>query len=192
MREPHCWSGRHGGQDAVEAALGASARFLSCLLICLAALTAGPASAETSARCLTDAWVIEARQFVAEQAGSPVPEVCVRFAGSEQLAALVPSAAAGRAHDEAIAAVFVPAKGEILLADDLDPSTALARSYLVHELVHAQQFATDKHRRISCLGSLEGEAYAMQAVYLRTAGFVEDAFLLQVLGVFQSACGYNY
>ena len=122
MREPHCWSGRHGGQDAVEAALGASARFLSCLLICLAALTAGRASAETSARCLTDAWVIEARQFVAEQAGSPVPEVaCASLVQNSLQRSFRQQPLDGRT-TKAIAAVFVPAKGEILLADDLDPA----------------------------------------------------------------------
>ena len=64
-------------------------------------------------------------------------------------------------------------------------------SYLVHELVHAQQFAAHAHERVSCPGVLEGDAYATQALYLRAKGLGEEAFLLQVLGMFQSACGYS-
>jgi hypothetical protein len=39
---------------------------------------------------------------------------------------------------------------------------------------------------------LEGEAYDLQARYLHlNGGNLLDAFLLQVLGMFQSACGYS-
>jgi hypothetical protein len=109
------------------------------------------------------------------------------------LDALVPSATAGRAHGETVAALYVPATREILLAHDLDPATPLARSYLVHELVHAQQLEQHAHERASCAGALEGEAYNLQALYLHTQASQhrEDAFLLQVLGMFQSACGYS-
>jgi hypothetical protein len=181
------------GRQAVEAVREAVRRLGVCILpICFATLAAVPASADASDSCLADAWIAQATRFVTEQTGSPVPEVCIRFANPEQLAGLVASAAAGRAHGDAVAAVFIPATREILIAHDLDPITPLARSYLVHELVHAQQFATAKHRRISCLGSLEGDAYDTQAHYLRIAGLEQDAFLLQLLGMLQSACEYTY
>ena len=104
---------------------------------------------------------------------------------------LVFPVALGETHGETVAAVYVPATREILLADDLDPGTPLARSYLVHELVHAQQFASRAHEHASCPGVLEVDAYGTQALYLRTRGLREEAFLLQMLGMFQSACGYS-
>jgi hypothetical protein len=115
----------------------------------------------------------------------------VRAAKPKQLNVLVIPAALGKPQGETVAAVYVPATREILLADDLDPAAPLARSYLVHELVHAQQFARHAHERASCPGMLEADAYGTQALYLRTRGLQEEAFLLQVLGMFQSACGYS-
>ena len=107
--------------------------------------------------------------------------------------ALVPSAIAGKVHGETVAAVYVPATRKILLADDFDPAAPLARSYLVHELVHAQQFRRHAHERASCVGALEGEAYNLQALYLHThtSQLREDTLLLQVLGMFQSTCRYS-
>jgi hypothetical protein len=117
--------------------------------IVLASLLLGcaPARAETLAGCIESSWIDEVAHFVAVDTRSDVPEVCVRFAGQEQLNALVPSAMAGRSHGETVAAVYVPATREILLAHDLDPATPLARSYLVHELVHAQQF--EQHAQVA-------------------------------------------
>jgi hypothetical protein len=88
--------------------------------------------------------------------------------------------------------VFVPATSAIQLANDLDPDAPLSRSYLVHELVHAQQFARHAHERAVCPGALEGEAYNLQALYLTSKGLREDAFLLQVLGMLQGACEHSY
>jgi len=141
--------------------------------------------------CLEGVWIAEARAFVAEETGIPAPEACVRRASKERLDGLTFSAALDETHGEAVAAVYLPATQEILLADDLDPGTPLARSYLVHELVHAQQFASRAHERASCPGALEADAYDTQALYLRTKGLREEAFLLQILGMFQSACGYS-
>ena len=45
----------------------------------------------------------------------------------------------------------------------------------------------DEH--ISCPGRLEAGAYGTRALYLRTKGQQEEAFLLEVLGMFQGACG---
>ena len=151
----------------------------------------GPAAARVagSGECLEGEWIAEARAFVAHETGIPAPETCVRLARKEHLDELVFPVALGQSHGEAVAAVYVPATGEILLADDLDPDTPLARSYLVHELVHAQQFASRAHERASCPGALEADAYGLQALYLRTRGLREEALLLQVLGLFQGACG---
>jgi hypothetical protein len=117
----------------------------------------------------------------------------VRFAMPEQLNAHVPSEIGEQAHGGTVLAVYVPATREILLADDLDPARPLARSYLVHEPVHAQQFGRHARERASCLGALECEAYNLQALYLHThtSQLREDTLLLQVLGMFQSACGYS-
>ncbi|WP_262272747.1 DUF6647 family protein [Microvirga yunnanensis] len=126
-----------------------------------------------------------------EEMGTPAPMACVRLAGKERLDRLVFPAAIGGNHGETVTAVYVPATHEILLADDLDPGTPLARSYLVHELVHAQQFANRAHEHASCPGVLEVDAYGTQALYLRTRGLREEAFLLQVMGMLQGACGYS-
>ena len=95
-------------------------------------------------------------------------------------------------HGEIVAAVYVPATREILLADDLDPGTPLARSYLVHELVHAQQFTSHVHEYVRCPGVLEASAYGTQSFCLSTRGLREEASFLQIFGMFQSACGYAY
>lgn len=128
---------------------------------------------------------------MAKETGVPAPDVCVSSVPPNKLKVLVLPATLSKAQDETVAAVYVPATREILLAEDLDPSTPLGRSYLVHELVHAQQFASHAHERASCLGVLEADAYSTQALYLRTRGLRDEAFLLQVLGMFQSACGYS-
>jgi hypothetical protein len=163
----------------------------SSLGLVLAFLGPAPARADSSGGCLAGDWIAEATAFVAEETGVPAPDVCVSSVPPKELKVLVLPAALSRAQDETVAAVYVPATREILLADDLDLSTPLGRSCLVHELVHAQQFASRAHERASCPGVLEADAYGTQALYLRTRGLREEAFLLQVLGMFQSACGYS-
>ena len=116
---------------------------------------------------------------------------CVRWARQNHLNALVSSSAYGSIHADA-AAAFLPGRAEIILADDLDPTDALDRSYLVHELVHAQQYARGVPATTKCIGLLEGEAYAVQARYLRRHGLKQEAFLFQVVGMLQSACGIDY
>jgi hypothetical protein len=150
-----------------------------------------PARAEPSNDCLEGDWITEATAFVTEETGISAPEVCVRFAKSERLNAMVLAGVLGAAHGASVAAAFFPAIREIVLADDLDPGTPMARGYLVHELLHAQQFARRAHEHASCLGVLEAEAYRTQALYLHSKGLDEEAFLLQVLGMFQSACGHS-
>lgn len=176
--------------DAFRLAQGI-ARIACVLAWALAAIGPAPARADGSDGCLEGDWIAEARAFVAEEMGIPAPETCVRLARKERLDKLVFPGALDETHGETVAAVYVPATREILLADDLDPSTPLARSYLVHELVHAQQFAEHAQERVSCPGVLEADAYGTQALYLRTMGLREETFLLQILGMFQSACGYS-
>lgn len=164
------------------------------ILIVSPMLAAVPAHAQISGQCLDSEWIRRVTHFVVQETGAQVPEVCVRFAGADELNALSLSAMAGRSHGETIAALYVPSTREILLAQDLDPASVLARSYLAHELVHAQQFERAAHERVSCLGALEGEAYDLQAEYLRTHSSTSEreAFLFQLLGMLQSACGYDY
>ena len=165
---------------------------VACVLaLPLAAIGLASASAGGSGRCLEGNWIAEARAFVANETGIPVPEACVRLAGKERLDGLVFPVALDGTHGEAVAAVYIPAAREILIADDLDPGTLLARSYLVHELVHAQQFASHAHEHASCPGMLEMAAYGTQALYLSTWGLREEAFLLQVMGMLQGTCGYS-
>ena len=42
------------------------------------------------------------------------------------------------------------------------------------------------------MGLLEGEAYAVQARYLRRHALKQEAFLFQAMGMLQSACGIDY
>jgi hypothetical protein len=194
MRKARSLQGHDGRPDTAKAPWDVSrlahviARVAWGLALLLAAIGLAPARADG---CLEGDWIDEARAFVAEETGITAPEVCVRLAGKERLDGLVFPVVLGGSHGEAAAAVYVPATREILLADDLDPGTPLARSYLVHELVHAQQFASRAYERASCPGALEADAYDTQALYLRTRGLREEAFLLQILGMFQSACGYS-
>jgi hypothetical protein len=162
------------------------------LALALAHSSHVPARADGSDGCLEGDWIAEARAFVAEEMGIPVPEACVRLASKARLDGLVFPVGIGASHGETVAAVYVPATGEILIADDLDPGTPLARSYLVHELVHAQQFTSRTHEHVRCPGVLEADAYGTQADYLRTWGLTEQAFLFQIMSMFQSACGYSY
>jgi uncharacterized protein DUF6647 len=168
------------------------ARVACGLALALAATGPAPARADGSGGCLEGAWIAEARAFVAEETGIPAPEACVRMASKARLDGLVFTVGIGVSHGETVAAVYVPATREILLADDLNPGTLLTRSYLVHELVHAQQFTSRVHEHVRCPGVLEADAYGTQALYLSTWGLREEAFLLQILGMFQSACGFSY
>jgi hypothetical protein len=58
--------------------------------------------------------------------------------------------------------------------------------------VHAQQFTSRAHEHVQCPGVLEADAYGTQALYLIAFGLREEALLLQILGMFQSACAYSY
>ena len=98
------------------------ARVACGLALALAAIGPAPARADGSDGCLEGAWIAEARAFVAEETGIPAPEACVRLARKEHLNEIVFPAALDESHGETVAAVYVPATREILLADDLDPA----------------------------------------------------------------------
>ncbi len=108
--------------------------------------------------------------FIETQAGYPVPVDCPLINRSD----LLETAPALRSQVGA----FVPATGQILLAQDLDTDTTLGRSYLLHELVHAAQFRAGEHTRVSCEGELEREAYHLQTTWLRQNGEFREAMLL--------------
>src|SRR5688572_4913254 len=141
MREAHshqCHDGHHGTASRLWDVLRLA--HVIALVACglaLAAIGLAPASADGSGRCLEADWIAEARAFVTNETGIPAPEACVRLASKERLDGLVFPVGTGESHGETVAAVYVPATREILLADDLNPGTLLTRSYLVHELVHA-------------------------------------------------------
>jgi len=61
------------------------ARVACGLALLLAAIGPAPARADGSDGCLEDAWIAEARAFVAEETGITVPEACVRLARKQHL-----------------------------------------------------------------------------------------------------------
>lgn len=86
------------------------------------------------------------------------------------------------------AAAYLPETGEIGVSRDLDLGDTLGRSYLLHELVHAYQFAAGQHLAAACVGVLEREAYAVQAAYLRAHGQVAEAVLIDLIAGRQGTC----
>jgi hypothetical protein len=87
------------------------------------------------------------------------------------------------------AGAYLPASGQIELAPDLDLATAYGQSYLLHELVHAAQFANGADTRVPCPAALEAEAYTVQASFLRQHGLGQDALLVSLLAGQLGSCG---
>jgi hypothetical protein len=161
------------------------------ILIMLApsATMAGDAAGRPA--CLDGAWLQELSELVTEWTGTGVPPVCVRRASPRQLSTQLGAIAALGPGEEA-GALFLPGSGEILLADDLDIGAALGRSFVVHELVHAQQLEHGARDTSPCAGRLEAEAYAIQARYLNAHGRRQAGFVLELTGMLQGSCGYAY
>jgi len=90
------------------------------------------------------------------------------------------------------AGAYFPTTGAIELAPDLDLTTPLGQSYLLHELVHAAQFASGADRHARCPALLEAEAYRVQADFLRQAGLPRDAVLISLLAMHLGACDTEY
>jgi len=87
------------------------------------------------------------------------------------------------------AGAYFPKTGRIELAPDLDLTTAYGQSFLLHELVHAAQFAEGADRQAPCPAALEAEAYRVQAQFLHEAGLTRDALLTRMLGEQLGRCG---
>ena len=87
------------------------------------------------------------------------------------------------------AGAYFPRTGRIELAPDLDLATAYGQSFLLHEMVHAAQFAAGADRTAPCLAALEAEAYAVQAQFLQAAGLGLDAVLTRMIGGQLGSCG---
>lgn len=87
------------------------------------------------------------------------------------------------------AGAFFPDTGRIELAPDLDLTTALGQSFLLHELVHAAQYMAGAERRVRCPAALEAEAYRVQADFLRDQGLGRDALMTGMLADHLGSCG---
>lgn len=99
------------------------------------------------------------------------------------------SALEGAAGLRSQAGAYFPASGRIELAPDLDLTSAYGQSFLLHELVHAAQFAAGANRTAPCPAALEAEAYRVQADFLYRAGLTRDALLTRFLGDQLGSCG---
>lgn len=86
------------------------------------------------------------------------------------------------------AGAYLPETGQIELAPDLDLTSAYGQSYLLHELVHAAQYAGGRQHKVACIGALEAEAYAVQAQFLRAHDLGREATLITLLGAQLGQC----
>ncbi len=87
------------------------------------------------------------------------------------------------------AGAYLPDSGRIELAPDLDLTTIYGQSYLLHELVHAAQYANNAQTRAACPAALEAEAYSVQADFLRQNGLPQEAVLISLLANQLGSCG---
>ena len=86
------------------------------------------------------------------------------------------------------AGAFFPKTGAIQLAPDLDLTTAYGQSFLLHELVHAAQYANRAHARARCPARLEAEAYYLQADFLQDHDLPRDAVMMRLLADQLGSC----
>ncbi len=87
------------------------------------------------------------------------------------------------------AGAFLPDSKRIELAPDLDLTGAYGQSYLLHELVHAAQYANGAQTRAACPAALEAEAYTVQAHFLRLHGLGQEALVISLLADQLGSCG---
>lgn len=87
------------------------------------------------------------------------------------------------------AGAYFPKTGRIELAPDLDLASAYGQSFLLHEMVHAAQFAEGADGLAPCPAALEAEAYRVQAQFLHAAGLTRDALLTRMMGDQLGSCG---
>ena len=119
--------------------------------------------------------------IVAETRHTPPPCPAIGFA-------VLPATGAVRSQ----AGAYLPDSGRIELAADLDLTTAYGQSYLLHELVHAAQFASGADMTAACPAALEGEAYRVQAAFLLQAGLRRDSVLVGLLAAQLGQCAAEY
>ena len=86
------------------------------------------------------------------------------------------------------AGAYYPESGSIELAPDLDLTEAFGQSYLLHELVHAAQYANDAQASARCPQTLEAEAYSVQSDFLRAHGLGREAMLMRFLADQLGSC----
>lgn len=87
------------------------------------------------------------------------------------------------------AGAYHPDSGRIDLAPDLDLTSILGQSYLLHELVHAAQYRAGKDKTARCPAALEAQAYGLQADFLQSNGLGRDAMLIRILANQLGTCG---
>jgi hypothetical protein len=115
---------------------------------------------------------------IADQTGY-VPPSCPQIGFSQ-----LPAADALRSQ----AGAFFPDSGRIELAPDLDLTSAYGQSFLLHELVHAAQYANGAPAKARCIAQLESEAYLVQSDFLRAAGLPREALMMRILAQQLGAC----
>ena len=166
--------------------------FFWVLGLLLTGIQLGPASGHVNGSAAHCAQVGELIAFVVKETGYPPVQNCprVRAASTKALVAIIAPDTSAQGEDPR--AAYVAANGEILLSPDVVLATPIGLSYLVHEFVHMHQFESGAYTRTPCVGWLEGEAYRVQASYLRTHGLAKDAFAFEMLGMLQSACAHFY
>lgn len=87
------------------------------------------------------------------------------------------------------AGAYFAETGMIELAPDLDLAGAYGQSFLLHELVHAAQFANGADHTVACPAALEAEAYRVQAAFLRENALPREALLTWFLADQLGSCG---
>ena len=136
---------------------------------------------------LLAALLLWASQTTGYPALSEMPRV--ELASAAELDARFAAGGANAAGQQ-VAALYEPGRNVILLDATLDLSTPLGRSYLLHELVHALQFAAGRPAEVHCVGLLEAEAYRTQARYLNDHHLTKAANLHSILGLMQAGCAW--
>ncbi len=123
--------------------------------------------------------VAELNRVVVQETGyAPPPCPAIGFAA-------LPASGAMRSQ----AGAYFPATGAIELAPDLDLIDPFGQSYLLHELVHAAQYANGAPANARCPAELEAEAYSVQSAFLRARGMGREALMMRLLAVQLGNCG---
>ena len=130
--------------------------------------------------------------FVSIETSYPPITNCptVRVTSNEKLSMLVSHKIVE--HGEVPLAVYLPASSKIWISIDIDLTTLLGQSYLLHEIVHAHQFQHGVADKAPCIGWLEREAYQLQANFLKQNGAGSEALKFDILGFLHSACAQAY